>query len=284
MVVRLEPATTGVKSCRIATGNSLCGDVELKGTADVASACSVQPTTIDFGLVTVGSARDTTFTITNTGGGLLSGTVSETCDDISIVSGGGAYGLAADETLTVTLRFSPMGSGVHTCSVKTRNAMCSNVTVIGHDESSKIVGTAVGHLGVILRTTDGGATWVSQTSGTTWNLIGVSFTDVNTGTIVGQNGTILRTTDGGATWTGQISGTTDLLMAVSFTDVNTGTVVGANGTILRTTDGGATWVGQISGTPEFLAGVSFTDTNTGTVVGANGTILRTTDGGVTWVG
>ena len=61
-------------------------------------------------------------------------------------------------------------------------------------------GTAVGGNGAILRTTDGGITWVSQTSGTTENLNGVSFTDANTGTVVGSGGAILRTTDGGDTW------------------------------------------------------------------------------------
>jgi len=58
-------------------------------------------------------------------------------------------------------------------------------------------GTAVGEAGTIVRTTDGGETWVTQDSGTTSALNGVSFTDANTGTAVGQNGTILRTTDGG---------------------------------------------------------------------------------------
>src|SRR5215467_9921904 len=64
---------------------------------------------------------------------------------------------------------------------------------------------AVGYGGTILRTTDGGATWTPQFSGTTNILYGVSFVDANTGTAVGGNGTILRTTDGGATWTVQRS-------------------------------------------------------------------------------
>ena len=148
-------------------------------------------------------------------------------------------------------------------------------------------GTAVGRGGTILHTTNGGATWVSQSSGTTEYLLGVSFTDANTGTVVGAKHfggpftlTILRTTDGGATWVSQSSGTTGWLEDVSFTDTNTGTAVGSGGTILRTTDGGATWVSQSSGTTLWLNGVSFTDTNTGTVVGSGGTILRTTTGGV----
>src|SRR6516225_2172886 len=75
-------------------------------------------------------------------------------------------------------------------------------------------GTAVGFGGTILRTTDGGASWTRQSSGTTETLLGVSFTDANTGTAVGSGGTILRTTDGGASWTRQSSGTTPYLFGV----------------------------------------------------------------------
>ena len=58
-------------------------------------------------------------------------------------------------------------------------------------------GTAVGCSGTILRTTNGGTNWTSQTSGTTNCLCDVSFTDANNGTAVGDDGTILRTTNGG---------------------------------------------------------------------------------------
>ena len=72
-------------------------------------------------------------------------------------------------------------------------------------------GTAVGDFGAIVRTTDGGATWVAQDSGTQDLLIGVSMTDANTGTAVGTSGDLIRetsfrTTDGGATWVTQESG------------------------------------------------------------------------------
>ena len=60
-----------------------------------------------------------------------------------------------------------------------------------------MTGTVVGTEGTIFRTTDGGTTWVTQTSGTTNDLHGVSFTDGNNGTVVGDDGTILRTTNGG---------------------------------------------------------------------------------------
>jgi photosystem II stability/assembly factor-like uncharacterized protein len=104
-------------------------------------------------------------------------------------------------------------------------------------------GIAVGTEGTILRTTDGGATWARQSSGTTAVLYGVSFVNADTATVVGYDGTtrlpvILRTTDGGATWTPQESGTNNSLGGVFFVDANTGWAVGGGGTILHTTTGG----------------------------------------------
>ncbi len=139
---------------------------------------------------------------------------------------------------------------------------------------------AAGDLGTILLSTDGGATWTPQESGTTNSLLAVTFRDRDTGTVVGDGGTILRTTNGGATWTPQASGTGLSLFAVSFANTNGGTAVGELGTILHTTNGGTTWLPQISKETVGLSGVSFTDANNGIVVGAGGTILLTTDGGL----
>jgi hypothetical protein len=83
-------------------------------------------------------------------------------------------------------------------------------------------GTAVGYQNpdaMILRTTDGGNSWVRQNSGVSdpfaeINLFGVHFINSNIGTIVGQDGIILRTTDGGDNWDQQTSNTTDWLYAV----------------------------------------------------------------------
>jgi photosystem II stability/assembly factor-like uncharacterized protein len=152
-----------------------------------------------------------------------------------------------------------------------------------HDVSftSADTGTVVGNGGTILRTVDGGETWVPQ-SGTSYYLSGVCFLDGMRGTAVGGYGTILRTEDGGENWATQTSGTTNHLRDVCFTDVNTGVVVGNGGVILRTTDGGATWIEKPSGTGLDLSAVSFTDSLTGTVVAHAGLIMRTTDGCNNW--
>ncbi|MFC1558668.1 WD40/YVTN/BNR-like repeat-containing protein, partial [candidate division KSB1 bacterium] len=144
------------------------------------------------------------------------------------------------------------------------------------------VGWVVSWSGAILHTTNGGANWSAQTSGTYAPFYGVHFTDSNTGWAVGGNGTILHTTDGGTNWSTQTSGTSEYLFDVHFADANTGWVVGHRGTILHTTDGGINWSTQTSGASSYLRGVYFTDSNTGWVVGISGKILHTTDGGTNW--
>ena len=81
-----------------------------------------------------------------------------------------------------------------------QNPLPQGNTLLGVSFTNADTGTAVGDYGTVLRTTDGGATWLSQTSGTTGWLNSVSFTDVNNGTAVGEAGTIIHTTDGGTTW------------------------------------------------------------------------------------
>jgi len=151
---------------------------------------------------------------------------------------------------------------------------------------------------LLLRTTDGGTTWVKQHTGPdneTPNLKGVTFTNTVTGFVVGNSngeiptyGEIWHTIDGGSTWS--IDSTTILgngyFLDVFFTDFDNGTVIGyfwplgeQEGVILHTIDAGANWIKQTSGTMNSLNGVFFTDALTGWVVGDNGTILHTSNGG-----
>src|SRR5262249_10185488 len=127
-------------------------------------------------------------------------------------------------------------------------------------------------------TTDGGATWTPQLSGTTNSIFAVSAVDADTAISVGD-ATLMRTEDGGASWTAQP--TAAYLEAVSFVDRNTGWAVGGS-SILHTTDGGATWTLQFSEAFDSLQAVSFVDATTGWAVGRMGTILNTSDGGATW--
>ena len=141
---------------------------------------------------------------------------------------------------------------------------------------------AVGNGGLVLVSTNGGASWTVLPTGVTANLFGVFFTSATTGWVVGANGTILFTSNGGATWTPQVSGTSQQLNSISMVSATTGFIVGTNGVILATTNGGATWTAQTSGTALNLNSVSAVNANDAWAVGQNGTILVTTNGGATW--
>jgi photosystem II stability/assembly factor-like uncharacterized protein len=147
------------------------------------------------------------------------------------------------------------------------------------------VGYAVGNGGRIYKTTNSGATWAPQASGTTQNLFGVSVRGANMDnvTVVGNAGTILTTTNGGATWTTQASGGQDLT-GVSFASNSptVGVAVGLSGTIRRTTDGGVSWSTVTSPTTESLTAVKMANQFVGWAVGVNGVILYSNNGGASW--
>lgn len=103
-------------------------------------------------------------------------------------------------------------------------------------------GWAVGQLGKIFHTEDGGKGWKEQTSGTNLLLTAVNFIDRLHGWAVGEQGIILHTEDGGIIWKQQQSSLTYPLFSVKFVDQNTGWAVGHWGTILFTKDGGNQWV------------------------------------------
>jgi hypothetical protein len=131
VTVRFAPADTGVHHCTIETGDALCTDVSCDGYGKNPAACLVEPETLDFGVGYLGVAEDLTFKVKNTGGGVLTGNISETCSHYSIMAGWGPFSLAGGDSLIVTMRFLPTEEGTHTCTVETGQAICSDVFLTG---------------------------------------------------------------------------------------------------------------------------------------------------------
>jgi photosystem II stability/assembly factor-like uncharacterized protein len=108
-------------------------------------------------------------------------------------------------------------------------------------------GWAVGEAGQLLKTSDGGATWVPQRSGVIDDLQRVAFANPSVGWVVGDHGVVLGTTDAGATWTRQATapgagdGPWGLKLVVL--DERRVLVVPGFDDIRTTVDGGATWQG-----------------------------------------
>lgn len=144
------------------------------------------------------------------------------------------------------------------------------------------VGWAVGELGTIQATKDGGATWQLQPAPTQKLLYAVMALDEKQACIVGASGLVLRTTNGGQTWREQPSGVTVSLSAVHFVDARRGWAVGANGTIITTDNGGYRWQKLNAGAQHNLNDIIFTNQRVGWIAGARGLLLQTMDGGETW--
>ncbi len=134
----------------------------------------------------------------------------------------------------------------------------------------------------VLATTNGGATWQEQTSGTTADLLSATFVDASHGWLSSRD-SVLATTDGGADWTAHDAGIS--VTAVSFADTLHGYAVGPSGALATTTDGGASWQVHSNSTPReglpLLFSITFTDLDHGWAVG-DGIILATSDGGASW--
>ena len=151
-------------------------------------------------------------------------------------------------------------------------------------------GWGVGEGGVILATTDGGAHWVKQHSGTTDDLNDVAFADVRHGWAVGASrrlaaGVVLATTDGGAHWVKQLTipgiiGQDEVACA----DATHAWVSGYGNTTavdLATSDGGHTWVRQASG-DRAVHYLTFVDARHGWGLRGPTEVVATSDGGAHW--
>jgi ketosteroid isomerase-like protein len=100
-------------------------------------AASLEPASIDFGTVALGSGANQSFTLTNTGGRKLTGDVLAACPDFLVVSGAGSYSLKSNESVTVTIRFSPNKLGKSGCAVAlARGLEAMHIPVVGFGEAA----------------------------------------------------------------------------------------------------------------------------------------------------
>lgn len=145
----------------------------------------------------------------------------------------------------------------------------------------------IGYVGAnshIYKTTNGGATWTTNTSIGS-NITTFYFKNANEGFLSAVlNGTPAggyKTTDGGNTWT---EFEPDPCVKLFFVNQNVGYLLMNSGTLIKKTiDGGLTWNPTNPCGLGFVKKVVFKDELNGLVLGnTNGHIARTTDGGNSW--
>jgi photosystem II stability/assembly factor-like uncharacterized protein len=170
----------------------------------------------------------------------------------------------------------------------------------------------------MLKTTDGGDSWMSQNTFTQKNFSSIFFIDSITGWAAGFNGLLMKTTDGGNNWTNKWNNDQTWFTSVFFHN-NLNGWLGSLDSLYQTNDGGETWSVNINHPAtdiQFInmdegwfcyffivcrttdGGISWTEYNTGSLeelysiyfinsyigwgVGANGKIVKTYNGGITW--
>jgi len=141
---------------------------------------------------------------------------------------------------------------------------------------------AVGDLGKIYRTEDGGKKWSTIPSPVTSPLFCIRNVSKNTLFISGANGVILKSTNGGKSWQKQNTGISKQLFSLSFYGESKGIALGDWGAILYTENGGETWQNVSWKEDIILYGGSYIDENNVWIVGEIGLVLRSANGGKSW--
>jgi photosystem II stability/assembly factor-like uncharacterized protein len=141
----------------------------------------------------------------------------------------------------------------------------------------------------ITATTDGGQTFVTQTSasifGWTYGIKAVS-SDVVWATggtyFPAVSGFLLYSTNGGRDWEERATGVLPFFYAIDFNTGVRGYAVGESGSVYRTPDAGQTWQPVSVNSSSTLRSVSFPISHFGWVCGDDGAMFRTNNGGQSW--
>jgi photosystem II stability/assembly factor-like uncharacterized protein len=173
-----------------------------------------------------------------------------------------------------------------------------------------------GNNGTIVHTSDGGANWSLQNSGSTYTISTIYFADSLHGWAGTDGSEVLKTDDAGSNWT--IQSLNGNFCFTHFTDTLYGLIASRTGVIYETVDGGQNWftlsdsapIGHVfvldaqhawgvgsgfirkfdgthtvqtyfSGSNDFYS-IYFIDSLRGWTVGYNDVILKTVDGGNIW--
>ncbi len=132
--VRYSPTDESGDTCSVGTG-TLCEALPLRGRGWIQPACEIVPASIDFGTVSIGETGSDTVTIRNSGGGVLAGTIAESCAEFSI-AGDPSFSLAGGEAKSFVLQYAPVSTGADSCVFSTGSDDCPDIPVTGRGEDA----------------------------------------------------------------------------------------------------------------------------------------------------
>ena len=146
-------------------------------------------------------------------------------------------------------------------------------------------GSAVDPRGLVFKTTNGGADWLTVANIPNVRLGRPAVISDSLVWVAADSGRLVQTTDGGSSWTTRKDlplDSSQSLTQVTFSGVRYGWAVGAFGTAIHTSDSGNTWTTQNVNTSFALNDIAMINPLDGWICGNHGEIYRTTNGGLTW--
>lgn len=170
-----------------------------------------------------------------------------------------------------------------------QNPLPQGNSVLNLNFLNENIGFVVGNNGTILKTIDGGDTWIHQESGTYLNLTSIHMSSNNIGFAVGGNifsedslSIILKTTNGGNNWSIVYQDSLGAYSSVCCASNDSVFVAGKNGIILRSVDGGNNWTSLTTGITTNIYQIEFPSTFTGYAIADDCEIIKTSNGGLSW--
>lgn len=139
--------------------------------------------------------------------------------------------------------------------------------------------------GIIIKTIDGGETWIDKSISDEYNLNSLFFINENKGWFIDYTGKrILRTTSGGDDWTFSSLGDVYIFQPISifFVNEDEGFVTTSEGVLFKTIDGGETWKEFYVFGGGMYSKIYFLNKTEGWYKSL-GSICHTLDGGITWI-
>jgi len=154
----------------------------------------------------------------------------------------------------------------------------------GQSELGYAVGatSTFGGDGIILKTTDGGSSWIKISTDTIPGLRAVCFTSADVGYVGGDQNSLMKTTDGGSSWSFiLIDDKLWFFNNIEFWDDNNGVAVSYPSSVYQTTDAGANWNTCI-GIKHSVEDICYADATTLFLVGGDEKIYKSTNSGFYW--
>jgi hypothetical protein len=132
--VKFCPTSAGSKTATLYASGTNCNDdsSSLSGTGEAIPAIELTPSGYSFGTVEVDQcSSEYSFTLTNTGGGTATGSVSLTgahANQFTITSGGGGFSLGAGQEKTIKVKFCPTSAGSKTATLNASGTNCNDAS------------------------------------------------------------------------------------------------------------------------------------------------------------